>query len=237
MLSSTTPQVSPERLMQFTFGFAPPLMIETAIRYGVFDVLDKGARSLDGLCAETGTSRRGLRMILDALVGLDLLSKDDAGHYGLMEESATFLVAGKPTLSWRILSADQGANAFVLEQARGGGQKRTVGTPHQPRTGRGKLFPQVCRRYISDPLPRRAGASEGTRGSIDAGASLSPGFGRGFRCLECCDRTTIAADTRYRSRLAWGHPGYKESCRSPWSRGQIHVHCRRLAFGKFRSRT
>jgi ubiquinone/menaquinone biosynthesis C-methylase UbiE len=97
MLSSTTLQVSPERLMQFTFGFAPPLMIETALRYGVFDLLDKGARSLDALCAETGTSPRGLRMVLDALVSLAVLSKDDAGHYALTEESATFLVTGKPT--------------------------------------------------------------------------------------------------------------------------------------------
>jgi hypothetical protein len=40
---------------------------------------------------------RGLRMVLDALVGLDVLSKDDAGHYALTEESATFLVTGKPT--------------------------------------------------------------------------------------------------------------------------------------------
>lgn len=94
---SPTPRVSPERLMQFTFGFAPPLMIETAIRYNVFDALDNGAKSLDVLCAETGTSSRGLRMVLDALVGLDLLSKDDAGHYALTEESATFLVTGKPT--------------------------------------------------------------------------------------------------------------------------------------------
>jgi hypothetical protein len=97
MLSSATLQVSPERLMQFTFGFAPPLMIETALRYGVFDILDKGARSLEALCVETGTSPRGLRMILDALVGLDVLSKDDAGHYALTEESATFLVTGKST--------------------------------------------------------------------------------------------------------------------------------------------
>jgi ubiquinone/menaquinone biosynthesis C-methylase UbiE len=80
--------------MQFTFGFAPPLMIETAIRCGVFDILDKGAKSLDALCDETGTSPRGLRMVLDALVGLDVLSKDD-GHYGLTQESATFLVTGK----------------------------------------------------------------------------------------------------------------------------------------------
>jgi hypothetical protein len=56
MLSAPMPQFSPERLMQFTFGFAPPLMIERALRYGVFDILDKGAKSLDALCTETGTS-------------------------------------------------------------------------------------------------------------------------------------------------------------------------------------
>ena len=40
------------------FGFAPPLMIETAIRYGVFDILDRGAKAIDALCAETGASLR-----------------------------------------------------------------------------------------------------------------------------------------------------------------------------------
>lgn len=97
MLPSATPQASPERLMQFTMGYAPPLMIETAIRYGIFDTLDKGAKSLDALCTETGTSPRGLRMVLNALVGLGVLLKDDAGRYALTEESAMFLVTGKPT--------------------------------------------------------------------------------------------------------------------------------------------
>jgi 2-polyprenyl-3-methyl-5-hydroxy-6-metoxy-1,4-benzoquinol methylase len=97
MRPSVAPQASPERLMQFTFGFAPPLLIETAIRCGIFDILDKGPKSLDALCVKTGTSPRGLRMVLDALVGLDLLSKDDARRYALTQESATFLVTGKPT--------------------------------------------------------------------------------------------------------------------------------------------
>jgi 2-polyprenyl-3-methyl-5-hydroxy-6-metoxy-1,4-benzoquinol methylase len=97
MPSAPAPQVTPERLMQFTFGFAPPLMIETAIRFGVFDILDKGAKSLDALRAATGTAPRGLRMVLDALVGLDVLSKDEAGNYALTEESAAFLVTGKPS--------------------------------------------------------------------------------------------------------------------------------------------
>ena len=89
--------VSPERLMQFTFGFAPPLMIETAIRHGVFEALDKGAKTVEQLCVETRTSDRGLRAVLNALVGLDVLSKDGEGRYALTPESATFLVAGKPT--------------------------------------------------------------------------------------------------------------------------------------------
>ena len=31
------------------------------------------------------------------LVGLDVLSKNDTGHYALTEESAMFLVTGKPS--------------------------------------------------------------------------------------------------------------------------------------------
>ena len=60
-----------------------------------FDILDKGAMTLDALCAEIGASPRGLRMVLNALVGLDVLSKDAARRYALTEESATFLVTGK----------------------------------------------------------------------------------------------------------------------------------------------
>lgn len=89
--------ITPERLMQFTFGFAPPLIIEVALRYHVFDTLDGGPRTLDALCAETRTSPRGLRGLLNALVGLELLTKDAAGRYTLTPESATFLVRGQPT--------------------------------------------------------------------------------------------------------------------------------------------
>jgi SAM-dependent methyltransferase len=97
MPTASTALTTPERLMQFTFGFAPPLIIETAIRHRVFDLLDEGAKTIENLCAQTRTSRRGLRAILNALVGLELLAKDDDGRYTLTPESATFLVRGKPT--------------------------------------------------------------------------------------------------------------------------------------------
>jgi SAM-dependent methyltransferase len=95
MLTAFAPQITPERLLQFTFGFAPPLIIETAIRHRVFNVLDEGAKTLEEVRAETGTSRRGLRAVLNALVGLELLTKDDKGRYALTPESAAFLVSGK----------------------------------------------------------------------------------------------------------------------------------------------
>jgi precorrin-6B methylase 2 len=89
--------VTPERLMQFTFGFAPPLIIEAAIRHRVFDVLDAGAKTVDNVCAETRTSQRGMSALLNALTGLELLAKDREGHYALTAESSTFLVSGKPS--------------------------------------------------------------------------------------------------------------------------------------------
>jgi len=96
MSTASAALLTPERLMQFTFGFAPPAIIEAAIRHRVFDVLDGGAKSLETLCAETQTSPRGLRAVVNALVGLNLLAKDGAGRYALTPESAAFLVSGKP---------------------------------------------------------------------------------------------------------------------------------------------
>ena len=43
MSASGQPQVTPERIMQLVWGYAPPLILEAAIRHRVFDVLE-GAR-------------------------------------------------------------------------------------------------------------------------------------------------------------------------------------------------
>jgi hypothetical protein len=81
-------RVTPERLVQFAFGFAPPLMLETAIRHGVFDLLDKGPKTIEQVSAATCASARGLRAVMNALVGLKLLAKDRVGRYALTPEKA-----------------------------------------------------------------------------------------------------------------------------------------------------
>ena len=88
--------VTPERISQLAWGYAPPLILEAALRHGVFDVLDRGPKSLDELQLATGVSGRGLAAIVNALVGLDLLKKDGDGKFSLAPDSAAFLVSSRP---------------------------------------------------------------------------------------------------------------------------------------------
>ncbi len=78
------------------WAFAPPLLIDAAVENRVFDVLDGKALALDDLSKATGASRRGVAALVDALVGLEFLSKDGQSRYNLTPETAAFLVRGKP---------------------------------------------------------------------------------------------------------------------------------------------
>jgi ubiquinone/menaquinone biosynthesis C-methylase UbiE len=99
MSSNTEAQVTPERIMQLAWGYAPPLILEAGIRHRVFDILDNGSKTVEEVAAATGASRRGLSAIMNALVGLNFLSKDAEQRYSLTPESAAFLVSTKPAFS------------------------------------------------------------------------------------------------------------------------------------------
>ncbi len=95
-MTTNAARVTPERIQQFAWGYAPPLILEAAIRHRVFDVLDGGAKTLGEVAKETGASERGLSAIMNALVGLQFLAKGEAGRYSLTPESDAFLVSHKP---------------------------------------------------------------------------------------------------------------------------------------------
>jgi ubiquinone/menaquinone biosynthesis C-methylase UbiE len=95
--TTTTTPVTPQRIMQFAWGYAAPLILEAAIRNKVFDTLDAGPKTLDEVHAATGASTRGLAAIMNALCGFEFLDKDAHGRYSLTPESAAFLVSTKPS--------------------------------------------------------------------------------------------------------------------------------------------
>jgi hypothetical protein len=92
----STPQLNPEKVLQYSFAYAPPLMIEAAVRLGLFDALAGGEKSSDELAAATGASVRGVRILMNGLVGLGLLTHPKPAHYALTPEADAFLVRGRP---------------------------------------------------------------------------------------------------------------------------------------------
>src|SRR5689334_21474199 len=76
MTSPSSVHVTPERIMQFAWGYVPPPVLEAALRHRVFDVLDGSAKTIQEVQEDTGASARGLTAIMNALVGLQFLTKD-----------------------------------------------------------------------------------------------------------------------------------------------------------------
>ena len=97
MSAHASAPVTPERIFQFAWAYAPPLILEAAIRHRVFDVLDSGPKTLAELQQATGASARGLGAIVDFLVGVNFLNRDANGILSLAPESAAFLVSTKPS--------------------------------------------------------------------------------------------------------------------------------------------
>lgn len=96
MSASSNPAVRPDRIMEMVWGYAPPLILATAVHNKVFDLLDAGPKTVEELAQASGNSARGLRAIMNALVGFQFLAKTSDGRYALTPESATFLVSSKP---------------------------------------------------------------------------------------------------------------------------------------------
>lgn len=102
MSETAAPKVTPERLMQMAWGYTAPLILEAALKNGVFDQLDHGPQTVEEVSATTGASVRGLRALMNALVGLEFLRKE-GDRYRLTDESATFLVSTKPSFHGGLL--------------------------------------------------------------------------------------------------------------------------------------
>ncbi len=105
---NTTQQapVTPERIMQFAWGYVPTLVLEAAITHNVFDTLDSGPKTIQQVHEATSASIRGLAAIMNALVGLNFLAKtgsDSEALYSLTPESSTFLVSTKPSFHGGVL--------------------------------------------------------------------------------------------------------------------------------------
>lgn len=86
--------VTPQRLFELGWGFVPALMLQAAIENRVFDALDAGPKNLDELAAATGASKRGLRALVNALIGFGILHRRN-DRFTLAPDTAAFMVSTK----------------------------------------------------------------------------------------------------------------------------------------------
>src|SRR5438093_1811556 len=89
-------QVTPERLMEISFAYGPPLIIGAAVSNKIFDALVNITKTENVVAKQSYASPRDLLILMNALVGIDLLKKDRKEKYSLTPESAAFLVSNKP---------------------------------------------------------------------------------------------------------------------------------------------
>jgi len=172
MSASTQGQVTPDRLRQLMWGYAPPLILEAAIRHRIFDVLDEGAKTGDEVEEATGASARGLAAVMNALVGLGFLSKDARGRYALTPESATFLVSSKPSFQGGMIlhSSEQLIPKWLrLNEILATGRPAEAINQEQ---GGGDFF----HRFVEDIFPMNYGSAQRLAATLDldgAGPTLS----------------------------------------------------------------
>ncbi len=170
-MSATNPtQVTPERIMQFAWAFAAPLVIETALRSRLFDELDAGPKTVDELHAATGASTRGITAVANALLGMNLLHKDAEGRYSLTAESAAFLVPSKPSFMGGLIMHTSGHLIpnwlHLTEVVRTGKPFRSV---NQQDTG-SAFFEQ----FVVDIFPLSYPAARALAAHLDLAAATEP---------------------------------------------------------------
>ncbi len=87
--------VTPDRLMALGNGYWLTQIISSAAHYRFFTLIASGHRTSDAIAKSAGTDPAGTRMVLDSLVSVELLTKQN-GEYGLSAEADAFLVDGRP---------------------------------------------------------------------------------------------------------------------------------------------
>ncbi|TAM58532.1 class I SAM-dependent methyltransferase [bacterium] len=90
---------------ELQFAFATTRVVSSALQLQVFSKLAAGATTAGAAAQAYGAPERGVRMLLDALVGLQLLSKQN-GRYALTEFSERYLVSERADYAGQVLERD-----------------------------------------------------------------------------------------------------------------------------------
>ncbi|WP_303674145.1 class I SAM-dependent methyltransferase [Vampirovibrio chlorellavorus] len=90
-------QLTSDRIQDTLYAFMRSQILFTAIDLDVFSSIARGDNQLETLQARLGLNERGLRLLLNGLVGIGFLKVAAGGVYSLPEDVAHFLVKPEAT--------------------------------------------------------------------------------------------------------------------------------------------
>jgi hypothetical protein len=89
-------ELSPRPLMRILGDFANSQILDAALEYDFFTLIDKDFQTAEEIAREAGTDPRATRIVLDSLPALAVVEKR-GGRYFLTPSARTFLVRGSPS--------------------------------------------------------------------------------------------------------------------------------------------
>lgn len=135
--------LSPARIQQLSFSFAAARALAAGVQLRVFSHLAAGHSTAAEVARAAGASERGMRMLLDALVGLELCAKE-GDAYGLTPQAGEYLVDSRPNYVGALMETEStwqtwGSLTEVIRTGRPVRQinDRTTGADFFPRLIRG----------------------------------------------------------------------------------------------------
>lgn len=126
-LPGATGEPGPELLLQMSFSFTPSRVLSTALQLRVFSHMADGQHTAAEIAKAAEADERAMRMLLDALVGLQLLSKSREG-YQLSPLAEKYLVRSSPTYVGTMMETERMWNTWghLTEVVRTGKPVRVI---------------------------------------------------------------------------------------------------------------
>ncbi len=161
------PASTAQYFMQMHFGFAPPRILSAGVELNVFGHIADGCVTASEVANAAEASERGMRMLLDALVGIGFLTKSD-GRYGLKEIARRHLVPKAPEYLGDFLALTEiwDAWGYLTEAVR-------TGRPYLPVNQKEvaeDFFPKLIRSlHVTHAEPARRAAEILRAGGVSRG--------------------------------------------------------------------
>ena len=95
-MAANQPHVTPDTIIQHLWSARSAMVLVAGVNLEVFTHIANGKRTVADIARAAKANKRGMEYLIDALVGLDYLTKK-GDRYGLTPASEAFLVKGKGT--------------------------------------------------------------------------------------------------------------------------------------------